>query len=349
MNLTRVEFLYTMTLMAIAQFLYLRLTVISCAVAADFLIGDPHWFPHPVKLMGAMISFEEKIIRRFVNSAGGLRVWGGIVTFSNIIVSTGFTLLLLRLLKPYFFLHCAAEVAIATTCLAARSLDYETMQVLKALSKDLAAGRKQLSNIVGRDTTALNEKEIYNACIETVAENANDGVIAPLMYLLLFGAAGGIAFKQINTLDSMIGYNNERYKDFGYAAAKTDDFVNFIPSRLSALLLLAAAKLKRKTFSKNDVKRGFAIFKRDRFNHKSPNSAQTESVVAGLLGIQLGGTHLYFGKPVEKPTIGDAVREPEPSDVRKTIQLMYAAELLLLIAAGLLSALLFLSCGGFYF
>lgn len=319
--------------MSIICFVGLRVAVVLCAVVLDFFVGDPYWFPHPVKFMGRLISLEEKCIRRFVASARGLRLCGFLITAFNIFLSSGLTFLLLHFLKSHAWLHFAVEVFIATTCIAARSLDYEATKVLKALSKNLTAGRKQLSNIVGRDTADLSEAEIYKACIETVAENTNDGVIAPLVYLLLFGAVGGIAFKQINTLDSMIGYNNERYKDFGYAAAKTDDVANFLPSRLSALLFLAAARVFRQTFSPADRKRGLAIFKRDRFNHLSPNSAQTESVIAGLLGVQLGGTHRYFGKLVEKKTIGDAVREPEAADVRKTIRLMYASELLLLSAA----------------
>lgn len=318
------------------RFIICRFAVICVAMILDFFVGDPYWFPHPVKFMGKLISILEKLFRRVCHSAISLKLAGILITILTCFVSGAFTIIILKVLKAYLPFSIMIEIIICTTCIAARSLDYEASKTLKALSQSLDAGRKQLSNIVGRDTACLSEEEVFKACIETVAENISDGVIAPIFYMFFFGATGGIVYKQINTLDSMIGYKNERYKDIGFFAAKLDDIVNFIPSRLSAFLLLVSARFSTKSFSTADIKRGYDIFIRDRFNHLSPNSAQTESVIAGLLGIQLGGTHTYFGKTVVKKTIGDKIKPASASDVRKTIKLIYKSEIVFFILGALL-------------
>ena len=216
--------------------------------------------------------------------------------------------------------------------LAARQLFREGKKVQRALEKgDTEGARYAVSMIVGRDTDVLNEDGIARAAVETVAENASDGVIAPLCWILLFGAAGGFFYKSINTMDSMLGYKNEKYLYFGRAAAKTDDAVNFIPARLSGLFMILTAPL-----CGLDGRNAWRIFKRDRYKHASPNSAQTESACAGALGVQLGGSASYFGKLCEKPTIGDPIRPVERADVHRACKLMYGTSGLLLAVYGVI-------------
>ena len=207
----------------------------------------------------------------------------------------------------------------------------ESTNVYRELTKpDLPAARIAVSRIVGRDTQALTAEGVTKAAVETVAENASDGVIAPLFYMLLGGAPLALTYKAINTMDSMVGYKNERYLHFGRAAAKLDDIANFLPSRIAALLWVAAAAL-----TGNDARSAWRIWRRDRRNHASPNSAQTESACAGALNVQLAGPAYYFGQYYPKPTIGDAVRPIEPEDIRRADRMMYA-ESLLALALGLL-------------
>ena len=211
--------------------------------------------------------------------------------------------------------------------LATKSLKVESDRVYIALKdKGLEAGRKAVSMIVGRDTQNLTEEGVTKAAVETVAENTSDGVIAPLFYMLIGGAVLGFTYKAINTMDSMVGYKNDRYQWFGTAAAKLDDVVNFIPARVSAVLMIAASYL-----TGMDGKNAARIFRRDRFNHKSPNSAQTEAVMAGALDVQLAGDAWYFGKLHKKPTIGDPVREMELLDIRRSHKLLYGTAMLGLI------------------
>ena len=211
------------------------------------------------------------------------------------------------------------------TCqlLAAKSLRVESMKVYDALAGgDLAGGRKAVSMIVGRDTQSLDEAGVARAAIETVAENASDGVIAPMLAACIGGPVLGWAYKAVNTMDSMVGYHNDRYEHFGTAAARFDDICNFIPARLSALLMILAAGVLGPDFNAANA---YRIFRRDRYNHKSPNSAQTESVCAGALGIRLAGDASYFGKVVRKPYIGDADRDVEYEDIRRANTLMNTA------------------------
>ena len=218
------------------------------------------------------------------------------------------------------------ESVITYQCLAAKSLYVESMKVYKALNQEgLAAGRKAVSMIVGRDTESLDEKGVIKAAVETVAENTSDGVIAPLIYLAIGGPVLGIAYKAINTMDSMVGYKNDKYMDFGRAAAKLDDVVNFIPARLSAVLMIFSCLFLGKDYS---FVNAFKIFRRDRFKHASPNSAQTESVCAGALGLQLAGPASYFGKVVDKKYIGDPIRSIELKDIKRANILMLATAII---------------------
>lgn len=243
-------------------------------------------------------------------------------------VSTGVPAVILSVAYKYFWqLGLVLESFWCYQILATKSLKVESDRVYIALKdKGLEAGRKAVSMIVGRDTQNLTEEGVTKAAVETVAENTSDGVIAPLFYMLIGGAVLGFAYKAINTMDSMVGYKNDRYQWFGTAAAKLDDVVNFIPARVSAVLMIAASYL-----TGMDGKNAARIFRRDRFNHKSPNSAQTEAVMAGALDVQLAGDAWYFGKLHKKPTIGDPVREMELLDIRRSHKLLYGTAMLGLI------------------
>ena len=243
-------------------------------------------------------------------------------------VSTGVPAVILSVAYKYFWqLGLALESFMCYQILATKSLKVESDRVYIALKdKGLEAGRKAVSMIVGRDTQNLTEEGVTKAAVETVAENTSDGVIAPLFYMLIGGAVLGFTYKAINTMDSMVGYKNDKYQWFGTAAAKLDDVVNFIPARVSAVLMILAAYL-----TGMDGKNAARIFRRDRFNHKSPNSAQTEAVMAGALDVQLAGDAWYFGKLHKKPTIGDPVREMELLDIRRSHKLLYGTAMLGLI------------------
>ncbi|MFR2342235.1 MAG: adenosylcobinamide-phosphate synthase CbiB [Ruminococcus sp.] len=243
-----------------------------------------------------------------------------------------FTAGAVALLSGFFWLWFAVHI-LCYQILAARCLATESKKVYRALqAEDLPLARKQLSWLVGRETQTLSAEEVTKACVETVAENTSDGEIAPLFYLFLGGVPLGFFYKAVNTLDSMVGYRNETYEYFGKAAAKLDDFWNWLPARISAWLMIATAVLLRL-----DGKQALQIYLRDRRKHLSPNSAQTESVAAGAMGIQLGGTHVYFGKVVEKPTIGDAIRHAQPTDILTANKLLFGSSLLF---AGLVGSLL---------
>lgn len=295
------------------------------AVILDFIIGDPYFFPHPVKLMGRIISLEEKLVRKITKSKIGLKFAGFIIVIINI---SGLFLLpffLLKYLEQYKVIYFIVNTYLIYSCIAARCLHYEAVQVSKAMDISIEEGQKRLSYIVGRDTLDLNEDEIIKATVETVAENTSDGVIAPLLYIFLFGAPGGLAYKMINTMDSMLGYINEKYIDYGYFPAKVDDIFNYIPARITGLLMCISS------ITRFDIRQGFRIMIRDRKNHKSPNSAYPEAAVAGLLQIQLGGNSYYHGKLVEKATIGNKVKSIEQKDINHTIEIMYRSELLFLL------------------
>ena len=311
----------------------------------DLIFGDPHWLPHPVRLMGRAISGLEKALRpRFPDTPQGRRSSGRVMVILVLLIFTAAPLVILLLCQRISpFLRLAVETVMCYQLLAARSLRDESMKVYDALCQDdLPLAREKVSMIVGRDTQKLSREQVAKAAVETVAENTSDGVVAPLFYMAIGGGVLGFFYKAANTMDSMVGYRNERYEGFGRAAAKLDDIVNFIPSRLSALLMIIAAVLPG--YSAKD---GWRIWRRDRFQHKSPNSAQTESVCAGALGVQLAGDASYFGVPVRKPTIGDPLRPVEAQDIRRANRLMLTTALLSLLFLGGAKVLIILATGGF--
>ena len=298
----------------------------------DLLLGDPEWLYHPVRLIGGLISRLEKHLRA---KDGNLRRSAVVLTVTTVLVTMAVTagiLFLLHLLGriPLFIGMALLDwMGIAVTCMAK-----EARGVSRALEKGLPEARKQVARIVGRDTQNLSGEEIIKATVETVAENTTDGVISPLLWALLGGPVLLWGFKAANTLDSMVGYMDEKYRDIGWSSAKLDDVMNYIPARLTALLMVLAAFL-----TGMDGRNAFRIVRRDHANHKSPNCAWSEAAAAGAMHIQLGGTHEYFGKPVEKPTIGDADRPAEREDISRANRLLYVTSglmMLIIAAAGIL-------------
>ncbi len=307
-----------------------QLSIPIVAVVLDLLLGDPRWLPHPVIMIGRMIAFLEGLLRRCVMSE---RLGGILLLLFTVSLTYGIALAAVATASA---VHPSAGIAVsalmAWTALAARSLHRESGLVAAALERgDLPEARRYLSYIVGRDTADLDEPEIWRATVETVAENGSDGVIAPLFFLLLGGPPLALAYKAINTLDSMVGYKNDRYLRFGWASARCDDLANYLPARLTGLLMVLVAPLCGFSF-----RNSWRIMARDGRNHASPNSGVPEAATAGALGVQLGGTNSYFGRPVVKPTIGDPVRPLDRDAWRGAVRLMYGAEGVLL--AGWLAA-----------
>jgi len=304
--------------------------ILISAVLLDLLLGDPRWLPHPVVGIGRMISILEKVLRRLVKSD---RLGGILLLITVVGLTAAIALLIVKgasALHPY--LGFAASTWLSYTCLAARSLHAESKLVAdRLIAGDLAGARRNLSRIVGRDTDDLTEPEIWRALVETVAENTSDGVIAPLFYLMLGGPVLGLAYKAVNTLDSMVGYKNERYLHFGWASARFDDLANWLPARLTGLLMVAVAPLAGLS-----GRYSFRMMLRDGRNHSSPNSGIPEAATAGALGVQLGGVNSYFGTIVEKPTIGDPLRELSHVSYRGAIRLMYGTAILMLVAWGII-------------
>ena len=305
----------------------------------DLLFGDPHWLPHPIRLIGNLIASLEKLNKKELSDTKKfLRGFAMVVIV--IAWTTGVTAVIL---EGAYGLHpaigCAVETIMTYQILATKCLKVESMKVYEQLQKqNLPAARKAVSMIVGRDTEQLDETGVAKAAIETVAENASDGVIAPMIYLAVGGPVLGFAYKAVNTMDSMVGYKNDKYLYFGRCAAKLDDVVNYIPARISAWLMILASACERMNW-KNAEK----IYKRDRYCHASPNSAQTEAVMAGVLEVQLAGDAVYFGKVVKKPTIGDDIRPVEAEDIKRANHLMYLTSFLgLVFFAGIRALFLFL-------
>lgn len=316
-----------------------RIIVIGVGFILDLLLGDPHFLWHPVRGIGKLIEWTEKLLRRSLRireareaDKGKKRLAGVLLVGIVLFLSTGIPVLLLwGAWRIHPWLKTALECMMCYQLLAMKSLRVESMKVYDALKTgDLEQARRAVSMIVGRDTDRLDEEGVTRAAIETVAENTSDGVIAPLVYLLAFGAAGGFFYKAVNTMDSMVGYKNDKYCYLGTAAARLDDVLNFLPARLAAVMMIPAAGLLGL-----DAKKAAAVFVRDRYRHASPNSAQTEAVCAGALHIQLAGDAWYFGKQYHKPTIGDNDRPVEPEDIRRANRLLYVTSFLVL-ALGLL-------------
>lgn len=301
-----------------------HITAFFLGFLLDLLVGDPYRMPHPVRLIGRLTAGLEKLLikegeRRDEKREFYRGIWLVLFISGGTLGVTIVCLLAAYGIHP--FVGAAAETIMTCQVLAAKCLGQESRKVYLCLKDhNLEGARKAVSMIVGRDTTHLDEEGIVRAAVETVAENTSDGVIAPMLYTAFFGPAAGMWYKAVNTMDSMVGYKNDRYLYFGRAAAKLDDLANFIPSRISACFMIAASFLGGKRFS---AKGALSVYKRDRRNHTSPNSAQTESVCAGALGIRLGGNGYYSGKLVQKPYIGDGLRRVEAEDIRRANYLMY--------------------------
>ncbi len=312
----------------------LNLLAIICGFCLDLLLADPAWMPHPVICMGKAITSLEKFLRPWLPQTPQGELRGGILLAAAMPLGT--LLVCGGACALADWLHPAAgfliQVLWCWQALALRGLAAESRKVCRELSAgNLPAARQAVSRIVGRDTQSLTAEGVAKAAVETVAENFSDGVAAPLFYMLLGGAPLAMVYKSINTMDSMVGYKNSRYLYFGRAAARLDDAANFLPSRLAAFLWIAAAFL-----TGHNARNAYYIWRRDRRNHASPNSAQTESACAGALGVQLAGPASYFGKIYEKPTIGDPLRPVEPEDILRANRMLYVAGLLaLLLGAGL--------------
>lgn len=295
----------------------------------DLCLGDPHWMPHPVRGMGWLIGKLERGLRRVCpNGAAGERLAGMLLVAGVLLVTCGLSygsIWLAAWIHPW--VGVAWESVMCYQMLALKSLKDESMHVYAGLSQgEVEKARYAVSMIVGRDTKPLSEEGIIKAAVETVAENTSDGVIAPLFYMAFGGGPWGAVYKAVNTMDSMIGYKNETYVNIGRTAARLDDLLNLIPSRLSAVLMIIASRLLGM-----DSGNAIRIYRRDRYQHKSPNSAQTEAVCAGALDVQLAGDAWYFGILHEKPTIGDDIRPIEAEDIRRANRLLYMTAVLAMI------------------
>ena len=309
--------------------------ILISAYVLDLILGDPYFFPHPVKIIGNMIAKLEKFF--FATSIN--KLLSGLVTFVIVVATTYFaTFLVLKISYSInHYLGIAVEILLTYTTLSAKCLEVEAVKVQKQIkAQDLENSRKSLSYIVGRDTANLNFPQIIKAVIETVAENTVDGVISPIFYLCIGGVPLAMTFKAISTLDSMIGYRNEKYEQFGKISARADDVANFIPARLSIIFFTISAFLLRL-----DYKNAFLICMRDRKNHLSPNCAYSESLTSGALGIQLGGSHYYGGKLVEKQKIGDDLKKADVEDITKTVNMLRIITLLCVLTVCIINILIF--------
>ena len=318
-------------------FLHSLFLTIIFAYTLDLLLGDPRWLPHPVRWIGRYISFLEDKIKRFAKTPLAEKISGiflFIIVVGSIYGLTGGFLYISHLTS--YILYLLLSVFLAYTTLSIKSLHQEAYGVIGEIEKasyppnpppqggraregeHLDRARKRLSNIVGRDTQNLSEEEIYRAVVETIAENTSDGIIAPLFYLAIGGPALALAYKAVNTLDSMVGYKNERYKNFGWFSARMDDIANFTPARITALLMVIASFILRFNWSGS-----LKIIWRDSRNHPSPNAGYPEAAVAGALGIQLGGINYYFSVPRNRPLIGDKNNNFTTESVKNTVKIMH--------------------------
>nr|WP_253198079.1 adenosylcobinamide-phosphate synthase CbiB [Clostridium sp. CF011] len=297
------------------------------AVMLDLLIGDPYWFKHPVIYIGKLISKLDKLGRTICKTNGQIKVFGGIIVVIVALSSFLVPFIILRISNKFFWLYHILNIILLWTTIAARCLHKEGKKVYDSLvNNDIYDARVKLSYLVGRDTKTLTEYEIVRADVETIAENTADGVIAPILYALLGGAPLAMMYKGINTMDSMLGYMNEKYKYIGFFPAKTDDVFNFIPARITGFLICLASPLVR-----GNIACSIKVMIRDRKNHKSPNCAYPEGAAAGAMGVRLGGTNEYFGEKMYKPTIGNKINDLGKEHIIDTIKLMYGAMFYLII------------------
>ncbi len=312
----------------------IHLAALFVGFGLDLLLGDPHGMPHPIRAIGKLIEVSERILRRvFPATPAGERVAGVVLVVVVAVLSTTIAAILLWVsYRINLWLGFALEAVLCSFMLASRSLRDESMKVSTALkTKGVNAARRAVSMIVGRDTENLDEEGVLRATVETVAENTCDGVVAPILFMAMGGAPAGVLYKAVNTMDSMVGYKNDRYQYFGTAAARIDDLFNFIPARVSGLLMCVMARLVGL-----NTAGAWRIFKRDRRNHASPNSAHTEAACAGALGVQLAGPTSYFGKVADKPFIGDNTRPIEVDDVARANKLMLATAVSALLISSIL-------------
>ncbi|MBO4845556.1 MAG: cobalamin biosynthesis protein CobD [Lachnospiraceae bacterium] len=329
----------------VAEYLKYHMIALMIGYVLDLIIGDPHGIPHPVVAIGKLISCLEKALLK-KRSDQKKEFLSGLLLCVTVIITTVMLTTMVTvgayLIHPY--LGMAVEAILICYLLAARCLQKESMKIYKDVAEnDIDKARKDLSMIVGRDTDKLDYKGILKAAVETVAENTSDGVIAPLIYASIAGALLGLAYKAVNTMDSMVGYHNERYEYFGKCAAILDDIVNFIPSRLSALFIIASSFILRLSDKAYSPLMAFKIWKRDRLNHKSPNSAQTESAVSGCLGLKLGGPSFYGGVLSDKPYIGDEIKEIEKEDIVRACRLMFISQAMVLIIAEIILYIIYVN------
>lgn len=314
----------------------MHLLALTFGYVLDCLLGDPYTMPHIIRAIGSLIAVSERWLRSvFPATSRGERAAGAMLVFVVTGVSCGCSILALRLaarVSPWFVL--AVETLICYQMLAGRQLQIEALRVRDALAHEgLEAGRTAVSMIVGRDTASLDEAGVIRAAVETVAENASDGVVAPMLFMALGGAPAGVLYKAVNTMDSMVGYRNDRYRYFGTAAARLDDVLNWIPARLTGALMYLVAPLVGL-----DGKGAWRIYRRDRRKHASPNSAHPEAACAGALGVRLAGPASYFGVLHDKPTIGDDLRPIELEDITRSCSLLVATSLAALLLSLLLGA-----------
>ncbi len=336
-----------------------HLIAFTLGIVLDRIVGDPPGIPHPIRLIGSGIGLCDRL---FLGEKGkstegsnfnealknhpekgnrnkGWEFLSGLLMSGIMLILTGIIVgaILCIAYRIHPFSGITVECVMTCYIMAAKSLKTESMKVYHALKeRSIDDARFAVSMIVGRDTDSLDLEGVSRAAVETVAENTSDGVIAPLIYTFIGGPVGGFLYKTVNTMDSMVGYHSERYEYFGKTPAKLDDLVNFLPARISALFMILSAYISGSDYS---GKGALSIFIRDRYNHKSPNSAQTESVCAGALSVRLAGDASYFGKIVKKPYIGDDIRKIEPEDIKRACRLMYNTEFLcaaLLIVIGII-------------
>lgn len=319
------------------------LAAVGLGYLIDLLIGDPHWLYHPIRLVGNLISLLEKGLRALFPKTEKGELTAGV--FLVILTSGITTAAAAGILYIGFLIHPAVkfglEVIMCYQLLATRALKEESMKVYKKLKEhDLEGSRYAVSMIVGRDTQSLDEIGVTKAAVETVAENTSDGILAPMLFMVIGGPVLGFFYKAVNTMDSMVGYKNEKYLYFGRAAAKFDDILNYIPARISAWMMILSCP-----FSGLDAKEAYRIYKRDRYNHASPNSAQTEAVMAGALHVQLAGDAWYFGKKYKKKTIGDPLRAVEYEDIKRANRLLYVTSFFTILLFGALRLFIIMTLG----